>query len=65
MQSGHEPFKEEWAFYNEKKDDLLRAHPGQFARIKGRELLGVFPTREAAHVEGVQQFGRTDRADAP
>jgi hypothetical protein len=52
-----EVLKEEWAFYNEKKDELLRTHPGQFALIKGRELLGVFPTREAACAEGFQRFG--------
>lgn len=52
-----EILKEELAFFNEKKDELLRTHPGQFALIKGRTLIGVFPTREAAYVEGVQHFG--------
>lgn len=50
--------KEELDFYNQKKDELLRTHPGQFVLIKGRELLGVFATREGAYVEGVQRFGR-------
>ena len=52
-----EVLREELAFFNEKKDELLRTHPGQFALIKGRELLGVFPTRQAAYAEGVQRFG--------
>jgi len=52
-----EVLREELAFFNEKKDELLRTHPGQFALIKGRELLGVFPARQAAYAEGVQRFG--------
>lgn len=52
-----EVLKEELAFFNEKKDELLRTHPGQFALIKGRTLLGIFPTREEAYAEGVQRFG--------
>lgn len=38
-----EVLKEELAFFSEKKDELLRTHPGQFALIKGRTLIGVFP----------------------
>lgn len=52
-----EVLKEELAFFNEKKDELLRTNPGQFALIKGRTLLGIFATREAAYAEGVQRFG--------
>ena len=52
-----EVLKEELAFFSEKKDELLRTHPGQFVLIKGRTLIGVFPTREAAYAEGVQHFG--------
>ncbi len=53
-----EVLKEELAFFNEKKDELLRTHPGQFALIKGRTLLGVFATREDAYAEGIQRFGQ-------
>ena len=52
-----EVLKEELAFFNEKKDELLRTHLGQFALIKGRTLIGVFATREEAYAEGVQRFG--------
>lgn len=52
-----EILKEEMAFFNQKKEELLRTHLGQFALIKGRELLGVFATRQAAYAEGVQRFG--------
>ena len=52
-----EVLREELAFFNEKKDELLRTHPGQFALIKGRTLIGVFATREEAYTHGVQRFG--------
>jgi len=51
-----EILREELAFFNEKKDELLRTDPGQFALIKGRTLIGVFATREEAYTEGVQRF---------
>ena len=50
--------KEELAFFDEKKQELLRTRPGQFALIKGREVVGVFPTSEQAYTEGVGRFGR-------
>ena len=52
-----EILREELAFFNEKKDELLRTHLGQFALIKDRTLIGVFATREEAYTEGVQRFG--------
>lgn len=53
-----EILKEELAFFEEKKQELLKTHPGQFALIKDRNLVGVFPTRKEAYVEGVKRFGR-------
>lgn len=50
--------KEELAFFDEKRVELLRAHPGLFALVKGRTLVGVFATREEAYAEGVKRFGR-------
>lgn len=50
--------KEELAFYEELKPTLLKNHPEQWVLIKGREMVGVFPTREGAYVEGVRRFGR-------
>ena len=52
-----EVLREELALFNEKKNELLRTHQGQFALIKGRTLLGVFATREEAYAEGVRRFG--------
>ncbi|MFQ5829244.1 MAG: hypothetical protein ACE5JD_08830 [Candidatus Methylomirabilia bacterium] len=48
--------KEELAFFAEKKKELLRTYTGQFALIKGRALVGVFPTREQAYIRGVESF---------
>ncbi len=53
-----EALKEELAFYEEQKAGLLKSHPEQWALIKGRELVGVFPAREEAYAEGVKRFGR-------
>lgn len=52
-----EVLREEIAFFEEKKHELLRTHPGQFALMKRRELVGIFPTREEAYAEGVRRFG--------
>lgn len=48
--------KEELAFFDERKSELLKTHPGQFALIKGRQLVGILPTREQAYAEGVKRF---------
>lgn len=48
--------KEELAFFAEEKEELLRKYPGQFALIKDRALVGVFPTREQAYTRGVESF---------
>lgn len=50
--------KEELAFFEEKKQELLASAAGQFALIKGRTLVGIFPTSEQAYTEGVGRFGR-------
>ncbi len=49
--------QEELAFFEEKKPELLKTHPGQFALIKGRVLIGIFPTREEAYTQGANKFG--------
>lgn len=49
---------EELAFFEEQKPRLLETHPGQFALIRGRELVGVFAKREDAYAEGFRRFMR-------
>ncbi|HKX02199.1 MAG TPA: DUF5678 domain-containing protein [Methylomirabilota bacterium] len=50
--------KEELLFYEEQKPELLKTHPGQWVLVKGRGLIGVFPTRDEAYAEGVRRFSR-------
>jgi hypothetical protein len=51
-----EALKEELVFFEEQKATLLKTHLGQYALIKGRNLIGIHPTREQAYEEGVALF---------
>ena len=50
--------KEELAFYEQQKPELLKTHPGQYVLIKGANLIGIFPTQAEAYKEGFRRFGR-------
>lgn len=50
--------KEELAFFEEKKQELLASAREQFALIKGRTLIGTFPSSKDAYTEGVGRFGK-------
>jgi len=54
---GIEAIESELAFYREKKEELLAAHEGKYALIKGRELLGVFDDAEQAYAAGLAKLG--------
>jgi hypothetical protein len=49
------PFAEEEATYAQHLDELL-AHEGQYVLIKGRKILGIFPTREEGMEESVKHY---------
>jgi hypothetical protein len=49
-------FAEESATYAKHLSELL-AHEGQYVLIKGREIIGIFPTRRAGLDEAVDRFG--------
>jgi len=51
------PLQEEREFFETNRDQLLHAHRGKFALIKGAELIGTFDTDETAYTEGVAKFG--------
>jgi len=53
---GIEVLQEELAFFAEIKEELLQTHRGQFALIKGRSLIGIYPTRLEAYTEGVKRY---------
>jgi hypothetical protein len=48
-------FNEETITYAAHLDELL-AHEGQYVLIKGREIVGIFPTQRAALDEAVDRF---------
>lgn len=48
---------EELGYYREQKAELLKSHEGKFALIKGRNLLGVFDSQDAAYAAGLQRLG--------
>ena len=51
------PLATELAFYDASRAQLLSAHRGKYALIKGKELIGVFDSSEAAVNEGTAKFG--------
>ena len=52
-----EALVEEQAFYAEFRATLLRDHPGKWALIVGRKLLGVFDSPDTAYAEGLKISG--------
>ena len=49
--------KKELQHFEKVKADLLKTNQGQFALIKGEELLGTFSTMEEAYKQGMDRFG--------
>jgi hypothetical protein len=47
----------ELEFYNKQKAELLKHHKGQFALIKGAELVGTYTTWAEAFNDGIKQLG--------
>ena len=47
----------ELKYYEEQKQELLAHHEGQFALIKGDQLVGVFSTEDEAFNVGVAKLG--------
>ena len=47
----------ELKFFEAKKAEWMKIHPGKFVLVKGTELLGVFDTADAAVTEGAKRFG--------
>ena len=51
------PLAEELALFEQKKGELLKHNKGQFALIKGPNLVGTFTTFDEAYAAGVTEFG--------
>jgi hypothetical protein len=50
--------EQELATFEKLKAELLRAHAGKFALIKGDQFIGSFDTPANADQEGINRFGR-------
>ena len=46
----------ELVYFDERRSELLRKHRGQFALIKNRQLIGVYPTATQAHAAALSRF---------
>ena len=53
------PLAEELAFFEEQRADLVSSSPGMFVLVKGRVLVGTYPTLDDALREGYSRFGNT------
>jgi len=49
--------KEELGYFVSVKEELLKHYKGQFALIKGKELIGTYTTWEEAFNNGIKQLG--------
>lgn len=49
--------KEELEYFISVKEELLKHYKGQFALIKGKELIGTYTTWEEAFNDAVEKFG--------
>ena len=50
-------FEAEQRVYDTSKSKWLQEHSGEFAVIKGEQLIGFYPDYESAFRGGLQQFG--------
>jgi hypothetical protein len=49
--------EQELKFYEEHRGEFLALNRGQFALIKGEELIGTFSTLQEAYNQGIERFG--------
>lgn len=52
-------FREELAYYNTHREDLLSRQEWKYVLIKGSELFGTFDNPLKAYEEGLRRFGNT------
>jgi hypothetical protein len=48
--------EQELAFFAEKKPEWVKTYLGKFVLVKGKELIGVFDSPDAAVSEGAKRF---------
>jgi hypothetical protein len=57
VMNSHQPLEEEYAYYQERKGELLKQSNGKFALVKGKELVGIFDTDQDDYKTGLLHFG--------
>jgi hypothetical protein len=53
------PLEKEIAFFESKKEELLKTHAGKYALIHGEDFIDAFDTPENAYDAGVAKFGQS------
>lgn len=48
---------DEREYFKAHRAELLKAHAGKFALIRGRALVGIFDTPKPAYQAGIKEFG--------
>jgi len=49
--------KQEYAYYEANKEQLLKKHLGSFVLIKRTKIVGFFDSEEKAYKAGLERFG--------
>lgn len=54
---GQESLRVETAFFESMRAEWLRGHGGEWALVRGRELIGFYPSLQEAYIHGRDRFG--------
>lgn len=57
--TGSTVFARELAYYEQHKPEYLKTFPGLYVLIKDDQMLGPFPSAEAAYEIGINTYGLT------
>ena len=57
--SGSTVLARELDYFEQHKPEYLKSFPGLYVLIKGDQMLGPFPSAEAAYAVGLNRFGMT------
>ena len=55
--SARQSLRVETAFFEKMRAEWLRDHGGEWALVRGRELIGFFPSLQEAYIHGRDRFG--------
>lgn len=55
--AGQQTLRVETAFFETMRSEWLKEHSGEWALVRGRDLIGFFPSVQEAYIQGRDQFG--------